>query len=131
MKLKNMEIVNFLNHAPGILATKIPLKLYTAVKINMEELRKPAETYTTLQADILNRYAKKDENGKPTLEDGEYAIDDREDYANEMKELLEVEIELPLQVVPQSLFERMDESDKFGALSGEEYTALSFMLNDE
>lgn len=104
MKVKNVDMVAFLNSLNELTAKKLPVKLYFAIKLNADEFfQKVVPTYNKLE---------------------EEARSDRE----KLSELLSIENELTIQTVSRDLLEKVDESDKYDALTYQEYNALQFMV---
>ena len=114
MKITNQQMVNFLNLVHGhkgesgrleggLIERNIPRKLYSALDLNLKSLSAAADTYSKQLAECRND-------------------------TEAVRELLNIEIEAIIQTVPEELFDRMDESDKFDSLSGIEYSTLQFMI---
>lgn len=110
MKVMNRDVVNFVNNASGILEKKIPMKLYNAIDLNMKSLMTAAETY-------MKQY------GKCLKKESE------EEAGKAVEELLSIEVDAVIQTVPDSVLARVDESDKYDALTGREYQAIRFMIS--
>ncbi|MBQ8232437.1 MAG: hypothetical protein IJZ34_11010 [Lachnospiraceae bacterium] len=108
MKITNQQMVNFVNMVSGhkgksgIIEKNIPMKLFSALDLNVKALLPAAETYNKQRNECND--------------------------ADALTELLKIEVEAVIQTVPEEIFERMDESDKFDALTGSEYSALQFMI---
>lgn len=126
MKLKNKQIVVFLNTYEEMKGKKLPVKFGYAVKKNASALKDAAVAYTAERKEILDRYAKKDKNGKNIVEDNCYVISDQEEYAKEIEELLEIETEAEIQKVSEEIIEKCDDP-RYDPLTLEELAALEFM----
>lgn len=111
MKLKNSQLVRFINSAGAILEQKMPYALYQAIDLNVSALNAGAMSYKR-QYDAIMQDEKKTEEEKTA----------------EIAELLEVECEYTLQQVPGRTLEMMDASDKFDALTGAQMQAIAFMI---
>lgn len=131
MKIKNSTIVNFYNSGLDILGMKIPRKLYTALSLNIEAMQKAATIYEQQRQDVLDQYAEKDAEGNSAVKDNRYVISDEVSYRGEMKELQDIEVDLEIQTVPEVIMDMLDEKDKFDALTGVQYSAISFMVTGE
>lgn len=107
MKIANRVMVVFMNHANTIIEKKIPMKLYSAVSQNFKALSNAAEVFMKQRGDI---------------------DDTAEDAIKQIDELLAIESEVPIQTVPESVFDMMDASTKFDALTGPEFAAIEFMI---
>ena len=68
-----------------------------------------------------------DENGQNQTNGNEYVLKDRKAYAEEMNELLEIEIEFQIHTVTLEDIERCDDG-KFDALTPEDLEILQFMI---
>lgn len=126
MKLKNKQIVVFLNTYEEMKGKKLPVKFGYVVKKNASALKDAAVAYTAERKEILDRYAKKDKNGKNIVEDNCYVISDQEEYAKEIEELLEIETEAEIQKVSEEIIEKCDDP-RYDPLTLEELAALEFM----
>lgn len=126
MKLKNKQIVVFLNTYEEMKGKKLPVKFGYAVKKNASALKDAAVAYTAERKEILDRYAKKDKNGKNIVENNCYVISDQEEYAKEIEELLEIETEAEIQKVSEEIIEKCDDP-RYDPLTLEELAALEFM----
>ena len=109
MKVKNGKIVNFLNNAGKTMQKKIPNRLCFAVDVNIGALQAAGVAYNKRYEEIVKEK-------------------DTEKRTSELEELLNIQVEVPIQTVPLELLEQMDESLKFDALTGEEYAAIQFMI---
>ena len=89
-------------------------------------MKDAAAAYTAERKEILDRYAKKDKNGKNIVEDNCYVISDQEEYAKEIEELLEIETEAEIQKVSEEIIEKCDDP-RYDPLTLEELAALEFM----
>ena len=114
MKITNQQMVNFMNLVHGhkgesgkleggLIERNIPRKLYSALDLNLKALSAAADTYNKQLAEC-------------------------KDDTAAVRELLNIEIEVVIQTVPEEVFDRMDESEKFDSLSGIEYSTLQFMI---
>lgn len=104
MKITNAQMRDFINGSTSILSKKIPRKLFSAVYQNRLALKDMADTFNTQIGEI-----------------------DTTDV-DAVKELLDIESEVVVQTVSESVFDAMDSSDKFDSLTGAEYLCLSFMI---
>ena len=126
MKLRNSQILSFLNTYAEMKIKKLPVKLGYAVKKNVSAVRPASEAYSAEREDILSRYAQKDENGQYLVNDDCYVIPDQEGYAKDIEELLKIETEVEIQKVTVDILEKCDDP-RYDALTIEELTALEFM----
>lgn len=110
MKVKNLQMVTFLNNVNDILKLRIPRKLYTAISLNADALDSPAKVYSKLYDDIIG---------------------DAKAQALERQELLDDEVEVTIQTVTTDMLDEMDANKKFDALTGAQYVAIGFMISDD
>ncbi len=130
MKITNGQMVEFLNQGEALLKYRMPRKLYTAISLNMEAMKTAAELYEKQRVEIITEYAKKDKENAPVVENGVFVIDNPEMCLKEINELLKVDVELSIQKVSEEVFDIMDRMDKYDSLTGNQYQALSFMIEE-
>lgn len=130
MKLKNSDIVRIFQGMPGIRKKQLPIKIGFAVNKNIAAMQSTAESYDAERAKILNKYGEKDESGKIKTDGNEYILSDKQAYADEMKELLDIENEIRIHTVSLDEIEKCD-SEKFDALTPDELSLLEFMISEE
>lgn len=126
MKIKNSQMVSFLNGKADIQNKKLPTKLGYAITKNIKLMNSIAEAYEEERKKILDRYAMKDADGEYVVKEGAYVISDLEAYGAEMQELLEIDNEMDIHMVPFSELEKCD-SEQFDALSVQDICLLEFM----
>lgn len=126
MKLKNEQIVNFANmRAKG---RKFPVRLFYALTMNGNAIVPALKAYTESREELIKKYAKKDEEDKPIVNDsGNYEFEDVEAWNKDIKELLEAEAEVPVTTIPMSVVEKCDQPD-FESLSFDDMDAIKFMI---
>ena len=127
MKIKNGQIVNFINGVMNLKEKKLPIKLGYAITRNIKIMDPIATSYEEERQKILGKYAEKDDSGKFKVEDGSYIISDILGYEREMEELLEIENEMQLHTVTFDEIEKCD-LEQFDALSVQDMTLLDMML---
>lgn len=130
MKITNGQIVSIFNGMPKIMSKRLPVKLGFAINKNMASMKGTAESYDAERAKILDKYGEKDDSGKIRIESGEYVLKDREGFGDEIKELLDIETEIPVHTVGLAEIEKCD-SEKFDALTPDELSLLEFMISEE
>lgn len=109
MRIKNIDMVTFLNASDEIGKKRLPRKISYPLILNQKKFAN----------DFLEAY------------NSQYKeLSEAKDLAG-IAELLNSEIDVTIQTVPLSAFDIIDESDKFDALSANEYAAMSFMIEDE
>ena len=127
MKIKNSQIVNFINGIMNLKEKKLPIKLGYAITRNIKIMEPVATSYEEERQKILGKYAEKDDSGKFRVEDGSYNISDIVAYEREMNELLAIENEMQLHTVTFDEIEKCD-LEQFDALSVQDITLLDLMM---
>jgi len=126
MKIKNSQLVTFLNGVDGIQSKNLPIKVGYAITRNIDLMESVAKAYDEERNKIIKKYAKKDEAGQPVVNGNSYDIEDALNFEAEMNELLEIENELEIHTVPFSELEKCD-MEQFDALSVKDLKLLAFM----
>nr|CAJ1762967.1 hypothetical protein AUSP0088_00059 [uncultured phage] len=127
MKIKNSQIVNFINGVMNLKEKKLPIKLGYAITRNIKIMDPAATSYEEERYKILGKYAEKDDSGKFKVEDGSYIISDISRYEREMDELLGIENEMQLHTVTIEEIEKCD-LEQFDSLSIQDITLLDMMM---
>ncbi|GAA0265272.1 hypothetical protein GCM10008922_25490 [Faecalicatena contorta] len=127
MKIRNSQIVNFINGVMNLKEKKLPIKLGYAITRNIKIMDPVATSYEEERQKILGKYAEKDDSGKFKVEDGSYIISDISGYEREMEELLGIENEMQLHTVTIEEIEKCD-MEQFDALSVQDITLLDMMM---
>lgn len=126
MKIKNSQIVSFINGVVELREKQLPVKLGYAIAKNLGAMKSISEAYEEERIKVLSKYAEKGEDGKFLVEDNSYVIPDMENYGREIGELLEIENEVAIHTVAFEELEKCD-SDKFDALSFQNIQVLEIM----
>ena len=129
MKISNRQLVRIFNYIGKIREKNLPIKLGFAINKNMSAMETVAQAYDSERSKILAKYAEKDENGQYKTDGEEYVLTDKESYAKEITELLEIENEIQVHTVSVDDLERCD-SDKFDSLSPNDLSVLEFMIEE-
>lgn len=111
MKIENGRMAKFMNEVPGIMRKRIPRRLYTAIALTQNALMPAANLYNSQ----LDEAADEDGMLKKAV----------------LEEIQAIEFEADVQTIPESLLEMLDESDKYDALTGEEYGALDLLIEKD
>lgn len=112
---------------------KLPIKILIAVADNETRLLLAFQNYNNKLSDIINEYAKKDDEGnvlvsneqnnKKSIEFDEEREDER---IKKMQEIQNIEIELIK--IPISSLSCVDEDKRYDVLTAEELENLKFMI---
>ena len=128
MKMKNSEIVAFLNICAGLRQKHLPVRFAYAIKKNISSVQEAAAAYTDERKELIDRYAKKDENGEYLEEDNCYIMEDKAGFEKDMAELLGIETEVEIHTISITVVEKCDDDPKYDALTMEELDAIDYML---
>lgn len=129
MIVKNRQIVGFLNGIQELKAKKLPVKLGYAMHKNERLLESCAVGYEEERRKILDKYAKKDENGKYTVKDNNYDISDPKGFSDELGNLLEIENDMNLHMVNYDCIELCG-TGQYDALSINDLEVLEIMIQE-
>ena len=102
MKIRNIVMVNFMNHVNEIRVKKLPTMCSFALKCNIDELSKMVPAY------------------KEAFEKAETDV--------ERTELAMQEINVNVQTVSKAVLEKMDADSRFDAFTAMEYDIIAFMI---
>lgn len=130
MKVKNKDIVAFLNGIGVIKDKRFPVKVTYAINKNIKAVTGAAEAYNNTFDELRNQYMDKDANGNIQYdEDGEpkFLEGKREEFLKELEELREIEVDINLNMLTYSDIEKCD-SDKYSTLTVRDMEALDIML---
>lgn len=130
MKVKNSQLVDFNQLAVG--NKKLPAKLAYAIAVNTTAAKGAIETYFDQRKKKVEEFANKDKDGNPIIEDnGNYDIPEEKlvKLNDELKEMSEIEVEVPITTVPFKVIEKCDR-DEFESLTPAELFVLQFMIED-
>lgn len=130
MKMKNREIVDFLNTCMSMRKKTLPVRLAYAIKKNTAAVQEAAAAYTAEREELIRRYAKKDENGEIMTEDDYYIMEDKAGFGQDMSELLNIETEVEIHTVSITVVEKCDEDPKYDPLTMAELETINFMLTE-
>lgn len=104
MKIKNIQMVAFVNGFEELSRKNLPSRLYYALSCNMKSLSAFIQPYQ-------EAYEKAKEAGQ-----------------EEVNALINQEIDAGLQTVPASILDVLDSGDKFDVLTAAEIEAIMFMI---
>ena len=131
MKMKNSEIVAFLNICAGLRQKRLPVRLAYAIKKNISSVQEAAAAYTDERKELIDRYDKKKiENGEYLEEDSCYIMKDKAGFEKDMSELLGIETEVEIHTVSIAVVEKCDDDLKYDALTMEELDVIDYMLTE-
>lgn len=129
MKIKNSQVVAFLNGVADIQSKMLPTKVGYAIARNIALLESVAKAYEEERTKIIDKYAKKGEDGRYIVVGNTYDIQDMSGFGADMDELLKIENEVSIHTVPISELEKCD-LEQFDALTIKDLKLLDFMTVD-
>lgn len=127
MKLKNRDIVNFINGCAVLRAKKLPVKIGYAINRNIIILSEAAEAYNSAREKIIKEHAKKDSKGEPIVRDDRYVFEDEQAFNEDFEELLSIDTEVNLHTISEKDIEKCDDS-RYDALTLADLDTLCVMI---
>ena len=126
MKLKNRDIVNFINGCTALKEKKLPIKIGYAVHRTILSLAEAAEAYNVAREKIIEEHTKKDSEGKPVVKDNGYVFKDTQRFNKDLEELLGIDTEVSLHTISEKDIEKYDDS-RYDALTLSDIDTLCIM----
>lgn len=127
MKIKNRDLFNFVS--AGIGSKRLPTRLAFIIALNAEEASKMVKICESERTKLAEKHAKKDENGKPIIEDGQYIFENEEAWNKDIQELFDTEVDCNMSTVSLDDVAKCDESD-FDNLTVHEISLIRFMIEN-
>jgi len=120
MKIKNSEVVSFINNTNEIVKKKLPVKLGYAIGKNLKNMSSIAELYNTEYKKIKAEYEKSEDGNKPIIED-------MAGFIKEVNELLSIDNEFDMAMVSMAVLDDLD-NPRYDSLTPEELSVLDIMI---
>lgn len=114
MKVTNLQAVVFLNNLQNIRKKKLPVTFLFALNTNAEKIMTQIKPYEEARKALYEEF-----------DNDEFKV------MPELNKLLDESVEHSIKMVKFSTLERIDEDPNYDKLTGDEYTAISFMLEFE
>lgn len=127
MKLKNRDIVNFINGCAVLRTKKLPIKIGYAINRNIIILSEAAEAYNVAREKIIEEHTEKDSEGKPIVKDNSYVFKDTQRFNKDLEELLGIDTEVNLHTISEKDIEKCDDS-RYDALTLADLDTLCVMI---
>lgn len=127
MKLKNRDIVNFINGCAVLRTKKLPIKIGYAINRNIIILSEAAEAYNVAREKIIEEHTEKDSEGKPVVKDNSYVFKDTQRFNKDLEELLGIDTEVNLHTISEKDIEKCDD-DRYDALTLADLDTLCVMI---
>lgn len=117
-KMTNEDIITTINQLANFKRSKNknPVKLMYLINRNLEHLKSAAKPFEDSRQEILSKYCEIRRSGEVVPLEGKKEIAE-----SELKELLEIEIEVDIYQIPLKDIEEIE-------LSGDEFDAIDFMI---
>lgn len=138
MKMTLQKAKDRLRGLASLGALRLPAKLNYAINFNMEKLEQEVQRADKERIRLCKQYAKKDENGEPRLIDSiengtkiqsyDMTTEDEKKVNEEVKALMEEEVEFDLRTVKMELIEQCEQSERYDVPAVGHLNALYFML---
>lgn len=132
MKMTYAELKNRHSNLIVIGKLTLPRKVSVAIARNIVKFEKELDVYTKQRNDIADRYAKKDEAGNYITDKDNFTFDTEENktvFLQEMKELNETELDVPVMVFKATELDRCDEVERYAILSPIQEAAIEWMID--
>lgn len=127
MKLKNRDIVNFINGCAVLRTKKLPIKIGYTINRNIIILSEAAEAYNSAREKIIEEHTEKDSEGKPVVKDNSYVFKDTQRFNKDLEELLGIDTEVNLHTISEKDIEKCDDS-RYDALTLADLDTLCVMI---
>lgn len=113
MKIKNSELIAKINGLTDIInrREKYPVKFSFALSKNLKAMGELNKDFETARNKLLDEFNVKDESGQPAYQTtGKIAIPEENagEWKKSMDELLDIEVELNVHTVPESILDGME-----------------------
>lgn len=140
MKMKLKEVIEHYNGLVSIntdgqtlLSKRFPVKLSFGISKNIKKLEREVEDYQKERIKICESLSNKDEEDKPIMikkEDGTevYDIPDRKLFDEEIKELLDTEVDIDIHMVEEAVLDQCSESERYDIPNTRDLMIIDFML---
>lgn len=137
MKYRNIEVVQIVRFLDKISERKLPQKINYAIMKNLDSFQKENQFYEKSLNKIIESYKDflvKDSEGNFVISDIGVPMVDKEhieDYKNEISELINLEVDVKIYQVPESIFDYEDANGKYDAVSGSEILKFVKILGEK
>lgn len=127
--MKLFEVVSVSNGLRILDGKRLPAKINYALMKNKKVLLGELQGIQEQRIEIMKSHAKKDDNGEPVSENGQFIFEsdaDREEATKEYAELLNVDANIDIMTVT---FDDIVKCDDMEPLTTSEIEALEFMID--
>ena len=130
MNMTIQEVANRLAVLQGVVDKAWPVKLAYAVSVNIDHLQRAADPAEKQRRQILERFARKDENGMPVIENNQYVIDDMDGFRKDIDQLMSEEADVDIRMVDAAVLDACDQ-ERYDPVTPGTLLALKFMIKEE
>lgn len=127
--MKLFEVVSVSNGLRILDGKRLPAKINYALMKNKKTLLSELQGIQEQRIEIMKSHAKKDDNGEPVSENGQFIFEsdaDKEEATKEYAELLNVDANIDIMTVT---FDDIVKCDDMEPLTTSEIEALEFMID--
>lgn len=127
--MKLFEVVSVSNGLRILDGKRLPAKINYALMKNKKALLSELQGIQEQRIEIMKLHAKKDDNGEPVSENGQFIFEsdaDKEEATKEYAELLNVDANIDIMTVT---FDDIVKCDDMEPLTTSEIEALEFMID--
>lgn len=127
--MKLFEVVSVSNGLRILDGKRLPAKINYALMKNKKALLSELQGIQEQRIEIMKSHAKKDDNGEPVSENGQFVFEsdaDKEEATKEYAELLNVDANIDIMTVT---FDDIVKCDDMEPLTTSEIEALEFMID--
>lgn len=127
--MKLFEVVSVSNGLKILDGKRLPAKINYALMKNKKALLSELQGIQEQRIEIMKSHAKKDDNGEPVSENGQFIFEsdaDKEEATKEYAELLNVDANIDIMAVT---FDDIVKCDDMEPLTTSEIEALEFMID--
>lgn len=129
MKFKLAEIKLTHENLCMIAKKKIPIKLSRAISQNILVFQPEATFFDIERMKLIEQYAKKNADGSYKTKDGCHVFEEnKEKWDKGIKELSDEEVEIDIFIIPESILDLLEDTEKYEILTAAELIAIDFML---
>lgn len=134
MKLKNIDIINYMNFLTSMSEKKLPQKITYAIVRNLKIIKEEYDLYFESLNKMIKSYADnilKDKDGNVQMyQSGLPKVDKtvEEEYLKEANDLLDIEVEIDMFKIPEVTFNY--ENEKYDILSVKEVMTLIDLMGE-
>ena len=130
MKAIDIRIILDNLNSTKVMNKAMPPKMALAVDANFQALAKEAASIEKQRVAIAERYAEKDKDGAPMIEDGQYVMTDKNKkiVGEEIDKLYSADVEVSIRKITEADIEASGSADRYDPLTPADISVLRFMI---